>query len=54
MDVTWAFAWSVAGIGFGVVMLVLAILAIAIFVAGLIIKLVEKKAGSNNSNNGKS
>lgn len=54
MDVTWAYAWSIAGKGFGIVMLVLAILAIAIFIAGLIIKLVEKKASSNNSNNGKS
>ena len=48
MDVTWAYAWTVAGTGFGIVMLVLAILAIAIFIAGIVIKLVEKKASSNN------
>jgi len=37
----WGDAWQVAGIGFGVVFLVLIILAVAIWVTGIIVKKME-------------
>ena len=38
---SWGDAWRVAGIGFGVVFLVLIVLAVAIWVTGIIVKKME-------------
>lgn len=43
MNWTWGEAWGIAGVGFGVVFLVLVILAIAIFITGLVVKKIESK-----------
>ncbi|MFC1951143.1 OadG family protein [Chloroflexota bacterium] len=39
----WGDAWQVAGVGFGVVFLVLVILAVAIWVTGVIVKKLETR-----------
>ncbi|MCK5431067.1 MAG: OadG family protein [Anaerolineales bacterium] len=38
---SWSDAWRVAGVGFGVVFLVLIILAVAIWVTGVVVKKLE-------------
>jgi Na+-transporting methylmalonyl-CoA/oxaloacetate decarboxylase gamma subunit len=40
---SWGDAWQVAGIGFGVVFLVLIILAVAIWITGIIVKKLEDR-----------
>jgi len=37
----WSDAWQVAGVGFGVVFLVLIILAVAIWITGIVVKKME-------------
>ena len=39
----WGDAWQVAGVGFGIVFLVLIILAVAIWVTGIIVKKLETR-----------
>jgi len=38
---SWGDAWRVAGVGFGVVFLVLIVLAVAIWVTGIVVKKME-------------
>ena len=40
----WGDAWQVAGVGFGVVFLVLIILAVAIWVTGIVVNKMETRA----------
>jgi Na+-transporting methylmalonyl-CoA/oxaloacetate decarboxylase gamma subunit len=39
----WGDAWRVAGVGFGVVFLVLIVLAVAIWVTGIVVKKMETR-----------
>ena len=39
----WGDAWQVAGVGFGVVFLVLIILAVAIWVTGIVVNKIETR-----------
>ena len=39
----WGDAWQMAGVGFGVVFLVLIILAVAIWITGIVIKKIEDR-----------
>ncbi|MBT3362492.1 MAG: OadG family protein [Chloroflexi bacterium] len=39
----WSDAWNVAGVGFGVVFLVLIVLAVAIWITGYIVKRMEAR-----------
>lgn len=46
MEVDWAQAWQIGGIGFGLVFVVLIVLAFAIWLTGL---LLSKTIGGNNA-----
>lgn len=48
MNYTWGQAWGVAGKGFGIVFIVLIILAVAVFVSGLVIKKIESKTSTDD------
>lgn len=48
MIVDWAQAWQIGGVGFGLVFVVLAILALAIWLTGLLLK----KLGASSSDSG--
>jgi len=41
MDIDWAQAWQIGGIGFGLVFVILGVLALATWLVSLIIKKIE-------------
>ncbi len=41
MEIDWAQAWQIGGIGFGLVFAVLAILAVAIWLIGLVLRKMD-------------
>jgi Na+-transporting methylmalonyl-CoA/oxaloacetate decarboxylase gamma subunit len=45
MEINWTEAWQIGGIGFGLVFAVLAILAVAIWLIGLVIRKIESRRG---------
>jgi Na+-transporting methylmalonyl-CoA/oxaloacetate decarboxylase gamma subunit len=45
MEINWGEAWQIGGIGFGLVFAVLAILAVAIWLIGLVIRKIDSRHG---------
>lgn len=45
MEIDWAQAWQIGGIGFGLVFAVLAILAVAIWLIGLVLRRMDGGGG---------
>ena len=45
MEINWGEAWQIGGIGFGMVFVVLAILAVAIWLIGLVIRKIDSRHG---------
>jgi len=41
MEIDWGFAWQVAGLGFGLVFVVLSILSAAMWLVGLVIRSIS-------------
>jgi Na+-transporting methylmalonyl-CoA/oxaloacetate decarboxylase gamma subunit len=53
IDWTWAQAWEIGGIGFGMVFAVLIILALTIWLIGLIIRRIEGRSNKAETGNEK-
>ena len=43
MEIDWGEAWQIGGIGFGLVFVVLAILAVAIWLIGLLLRKIDSR-----------
>jgi len=53
MEVDWGFAGQIGGFGFGLVFLVLIVLALAIWLVGLVLgKISTSKGGTNDTKKG--